>query len=61
MNKKSWLAAVLAATQAIGAEPAALVDCAGVTDVKSKSRQFFESKALTPVLRCAGPPGPRNP
>jgi hypothetical protein len=45
------LFAGLLAGHAWGADSAATVpDCAGITDVKSKSRPLFEQKALMPVL-----------
>jgi hypothetical protein len=45
------LIAGLLAGQAWGADSAASVpDCAGITDVKSKSRPLLEQKALMPVL-----------
>ena len=55
MNKRkkttTWLFAVLLAAHAWSAEPAAPVaDCAGVTDVKSRSRPLYESKVLMPIL-----------
>ena len=52
-NKKvaAWLFAGLLAAHAWSAEPVATVaDCEGITDVKSRSRQLFESKVLMPVL-----------
>lgn len=45
----AWMFACLLAAQAWSAE-AQIADCVGVTDVKSKSRQLFESKALMPAL-----------
>jgi len=52
-NKKvaAWLFAGLLAAHAWSAEPVATVaDCEGITDVKSRSRQLFESKVLMPIL-----------
>jgi len=52
-NKRgiALLIAGLLAGHAWGADPAPPVtDCAGITDVKSKSRPLFEQKALMPVL-----------
>lgn len=51
MNKKkqraAYLLAVMFAVQVWGAEPsAAVADCAGITDVKSKSRPLNEGKVL---------------
>jgi len=52
-NKKvaALLFAGLLAARAWSAEPVATVaDCEGITDVKSRSRQLFESKVLMPIL-----------